>query len=197
MLPSCGGLWSKTSSTSSTPLVSDQWRLRRPVWRRAPAASIKLHKDLHQPVLHRSRPTTQKRRPLEKLDRSSTTTRTEKTRLTSRERVCSSNMMSGGTPRRRRGTPPRLIPPQETNHCICLMSGILSASAFLNILLTVLRPKTRNRKLWKDEGRWEHDKFREEEQAPKSREELIAIYGYDIRNGSSSGERSYRQRRPR
>lgn len=60
-----------------------------------------------------------------------------------------------------------------------------------------LRPKNRNRKLWKDEGRWEHDKFREEEQAPKSREELIAIYGYDIRNGSSSGERSYRQRRPR
>lgn len=55
------------------------------------------------------------------------------------------------------------------------------------------RPKGRNRKLWKDEGRWEHDKFREEEQAPKSREELIAIYGYDIRNGGSGGER--RQRR--
>lgn len=59
------------------------------------------------------------------------------------------------------------------------------------------RPKGRNRKLWKDEGRWEHDKFREEEQAPKSREELIAIYGYDIRNGGGPGERSYRQRRPR
>lgn len=59
------------------------------------------------------------------------------------------------------------------------------------------RPKGRNRKLWKDEGRWEHDRFREEEQAPKSREELVAIYGYDIRNGSGSGEREYRQRRPR
>ncbi|XP_029015800.1 protein CASC3 [Betta splendens] len=59
------------------------------------------------------------------------------------------------------------------------------------------RPKGRNRKLWKDEGRWEHDKFREEEQAPKSREELIAIYGYDIRNGGSQGDRSYRQRRSR
>ncbi len=59
------------------------------------------------------------------------------------------------------------------------------------------RPKGRNRKLWKDEGRWEHDKFREEEQAPKSREELIAIYGYDIRNGGGSGDRSCRQRRPR
>ncbi|CAJ1075452.1 protein CASC3 [Xyrichtys novacula] len=59
------------------------------------------------------------------------------------------------------------------------------------------RPKGRNRKLWKDEGRWEHDKFREEEQAPKSREELIAIYGYDIRNGGGHGDRTYRQRRPR
>ncbi|KAF1380195.1 hypothetical protein PFLUV_G00184270 [Perca fluviatilis] len=60
------------------------------------------------------------------------------------------------------------------------------------------RPKGRNRKLWKDEGRWEHDRFREEEQAPKSREELIAIYGYDIRNGGGSGDRHYRQqRRPR
>lgn len=59
------------------------------------------------------------------------------------------------------------------------------------------RPKGRNRKLWKDEGRWEHDRFREEEQAPKSRDELVAIYGYDIRNGGGSGEREYRQRRPR
>ncbi|XP_069565263.1 protein CASC3 isoform X2 [Brachyistius frenatus] len=59
------------------------------------------------------------------------------------------------------------------------------------------RPKGRNRKLWKDEGRWEHDKFREEEQAPKSRDELIAMYGYDIRNGGGAGERAYRQRRSR
>ncbi|KAM9744854.1 protein CASC3 [Menidia menidia] len=60
------------------------------------------------------------------------------------------------------------------------------------------RPKGRHRKLWKDEGRWEHDRFREEEQAPKSRQELIAIYGYDIRNGAGAGaQRAYRQRRPR
>ncbi|XP_062310911.1 protein CASC3 [Osmerus eperlanus] len=59
------------------------------------------------------------------------------------------------------------------------------------------RPKGRHRKLWKDEGRWEHDRFREEEQAPKSRDELVAIYGYDIRNGGGSGDRSYRQRKPR
>uniref|UniRef100_F7G173 Protein CASC3 n=1 Tax=Monodelphis domestica TaxID=13616 RepID=F7G173_MONDO len=45
-----------------------------------------------------------------------------------------------------------------------------------------VRPKGRQRKLWKDEGRWEHDKFREDEQAPKSRQELIALYGYDIRS---------------
>ncbi|XP_063369824.1 protein CASC3-like, partial [Cydia amplana] len=30
--------------------------------------------------------------------------------------------------------------------------------------------------------RWAHDKFNENEQAPKSRDELVAIYGYDIRN---------------
>ncbi|KAG1967366.1 protein CASC3 isoform X1 [Pimephales promelas] len=60
------------------------------------------------------------------------------------------------------------------------------------------RPKGRHRKLWKDEGRWEHDKFREEEQAPKSREELIALYGYDIRNGAGQSDgRSYRSRKPR
>ncbi|KAJ7992231.1 hypothetical protein DPEC_G00276370 [Dallia pectoralis] len=59
------------------------------------------------------------------------------------------------------------------------------------------RPKGRNRKLWKDEGRWEHDRFREEEQAPKSRDELIAMYGYDIRNGGGPGDRAYRQRKPR
>ncbi|XP_063629149.1 LOW QUALITY PROTEIN: protein CASC3-like [Cydia splendana] len=30
--------------------------------------------------------------------------------------------------------------------------------------------------------RWAHDKFNENEQAPKSRDELVAIYGYDIRH---------------
>ncbi|XP_055050511.2 protein CASC3 isoform X1 [Misgurnus anguillicaudatus] len=60
------------------------------------------------------------------------------------------------------------------------------------------RPKGRHRKLWKDEGRWEHDKFHEDEQAPKSREELISLYGYDIRNGTGPSEgRSYRSRKPR
>ncbi|MBN3312882.1 CASC3 protein, partial [Atractosteus spatula] len=61
-----------------------------------------------------------------------------------------------------------------------------------------IRPKGRHRKLWKDEGRWEHDKFREDEQAPKSREELIALYGYDIRNANGPADgRPNRSRKPR
>ncbi|XP_068120414.1 protein CASC3 [Hyperolius riggenbachi] len=59
-----------------------------------------------------------------------------------------------------------------------------------------VRPKGRHpRKLWKDEGRWEHDRFREDEQAPKSRDELISMYGYDIRSCRNSEE--IRPRRPR
>ncbi|KAH9498329.1 hypothetical protein Btru_006555 [Bulinus truncatus] len=37
------------------------------------------------------------------------------------------------------------------------------------------------KKLWQDEGKWSHDRYSDDSQAPKSREELIAIYGYDIR----------------
>lgn len=40
------------------------------------------------------------------------------------------------------------------------------------------RPK---KKLWQDEGKWSHDRYSDDLQAPKSREELIALYGYDIR----------------
>ncbi|XP_018421933.1 PREDICTED: protein CASC3 [Nanorana parkeri] len=59
-----------------------------------------------------------------------------------------------------------------------------------------VRPKGRHaRKLWKDEGRWVHDRFREDEQAPKSRDELISMYGYDIR--SSKNPEEIRPRRPR
>lgn len=60
------------------------------------------------------------------------------------------------------------------------------------------RPKGRQRKLWKDEGRWEHDKFREDEQAPKTRQELIALYGYDIRSAHSPDDiKPRRMRKPR
>lgn len=76
---------------------------------------------------------------------------------------------------------------------VFLLYVLLSVPCF-----SVTRPKGRHRKLWKDEGRWEHDKFREEEQAPKSREELIAIYGYDIRNGNGSSDtRPFKPRKPR
>ncbi|KAL3220847.1 hypothetical protein MRX96_005284 [Rhipicephalus microplus] len=39
----------------------------------------------------------------------------------------------------------------------------------------------RPKKLWHEECVWEHDMYREEEQGPKSSEELVRIYGYDIR----------------
>nr|XP_032524089.1 protein CASC3-like isoform X1 [Danaus plexippus plexippus] len=32
------------------------------------------------------------------------------------------------------------------------------------------------------DNKWAHDKYNENEQIPKSRDELVAIYGYDIRN---------------
>lgn len=40
-----------------------------------------------------------------------------------------------------------------------------------------LKPK---KKLWQDEGKWSHDRFRDDLQAPKTPEELFALYGYDI-----------------
>ncbi|MGH0134013.1 UNVERIFIED_CONTAM: hypothetical protein FKN15_052602 [Acipenser sinensis] len=61
-----------------------------------------------------------------------------------------------------------------------------------------MRPKGRHKKLWKDEGRWVHDKFREDEQAPKSREELVSVYGYDIRHASGPSDlQPQRCRKPR
>ncbi|XP_067006243.2 protein CASC3 isoform X2 [Anabrus simplex] len=39
------------------------------------------------------------------------------------------------------------------------------------------------KKVWKEhENRWSHDRYNEEEQLPKTKEELVAVYGYDIRN---------------
>jgi len=42
--------------------------------------------------------------------------------------------------------------------------------------------------------RWGHDKFLEREQAPKTKEELVSVYGYDIRN-EDSAPRARRRRR--
>ncbi|XP_077501551.1 uncharacterized protein LOC144112626 isoform X2 [Amblyomma americanum] len=37
------------------------------------------------------------------------------------------------------------------------------------------------KKLWRDDSVWVHDKYHEEEQGPKTSEELVSTYGYDIR----------------
>ncbi|XP_047001616.1 protein CASC3-like [Schistocerca americana] len=54
---------------------------------------------------------------------------------------------------------------------------------------------TDKKKVWKEnENRWSHDRYNEDEQTPKSREELVAIYGYDIRN-EEAPPRARRRRR--
>ena len=75
---------------------------------------------------------------------------------------------------------------------------IMESTRLRHFFLVLSRPKGRQRKLWKDEGRWEHDKFREDEQAPKSRQELIALYGYDIRSAHNPDDiKPRRIRKPR
>ncbi|KAG5325679.1 CASC3 protein, partial [Pseudoatta argentina] len=55
--------------------------------------------------------------------------------------------------------------------------------------------ETKEKKVWKDkEDRWDHDRYNDEEQAPKRPEELIATYGYDIRN-EEGPPRARRRRR--
>ncbi|EFN76144.1 protein CASC3 isoform X2 [Harpegnathos saltator] len=55
--------------------------------------------------------------------------------------------------------------------------------------------ETKEKKVWKDKGdRWDHDRYNDEEQAPKKPEELIATYGYDIRN-EEGPPRARRRRR--
>lgn len=51
------------------------------------------------------------------------------------------------------------------------------------------------KKVWQDKKeRWSHDRFNETEQAPKSKSELVNIYGYDIRN-EEGPPRARRRRR--
>lgn len=55
--------------------------------------------------------------------------------------------------------------------------------------------KDSKKKVWiEKKERWSHDKFNDSEQAPKSRQELVAIYGYDIRN-EDGPPRARRRRR--
>lgn len=43
-------------------------------------------------------------------------------------------------------------------------------------------PKESSKLLWVEkQNKWRHDLFTEEDQAPKSRRELVNVYGYDIR----------------
>lgn len=55
--------------------------------------------------------------------------------------------------------------------------------------------EVKDKKVWKDkEDRWDHDRYNDDEQAPKSHAELIAVYGYDIRN-EEGPPRARRRRR--
>ena len=49
----------------------------------------------------------------------------------------------------------------------------------LSVVLLFLREI--KKKLWLDSNRWDHDRFDLSKQGPKSREELVDSYGYDIR----------------
>jgi len=40
------------------------------------------------------------------------------------------------------------------------------------------------KKLWIDEKKWLHDRYDERAQMPKTRQELIEVYGYDLRAAS-------------
>lgn len=42
--------------------------------------------------------------------------------------------------------------------------------------------QSKKQQFLENQSKWRHDMFYEDEQAPKSRQELINIYGYDIRN---------------
>ena len=42
--------------------------------------------------------------------------------------------------------------------------------------------------MWQDEGKWNHDKYSDYMQSPKTREELITMYGYDIRQSDKPPE---------
>ncbi|KAF4520537.1 hypothetical protein B566_EDAN008736 [Ephemera danica] len=57
------------------------------------------------------------------------------------------------------------------------------------------KEEPKKKKVWKEnDDSWSHDKFNESDQAPKSRDELVASYGYDIRN-EEGPPRARRRRR--
>ena len=46
------------------------------------------------------------------------------------------------------------------------------------------------RKLWLDTTKWQHDRFDAWSQAPKSHDEIVATYGFDIRTVQDSNSLS-------
>lgn len=59
----------------------------------------------------------------------------------------------------------------------------------------IVEREVKEKKVWKDkEDKWDHDRYNQDEQAPKSHDELIAVYGYDIRN-EEGPPRARRRRR--
>ena len=60
------------------------------------------------------------------------------------------------------------------------------------LYVIICRTAEKKKKLWQEDLRWQHDRYDERSQAPKSREELIAIYGFDIRttDGNFSNQQS-------
>jgi len=57
---------------------------------------------------------------------------------------------------------------------------------------TLEQPK---KKLWLDDRKWLHDRYDEHAQMPKTRQELIAVYGHDIRtSGRPDGDSMTRRR---
>ncbi|XP_022112228.1 protein CASC3-like isoform X2 [Acanthaster planci] len=55
---------------------------------------------------------------------------------------------------------------------------------------------SKEKKLWKEDNKWLHDKYFEAEQAPKPRAEMVSIYGYDIRS-SNEPPKTGQSRQPR
>jgi protein CASC3 len=79
--------------------------------------------------------------------------------------------------------------PENTTNSTEALCGVLSST----LSNSKINPKL-VKKAAKEVDRWSHDRFNENEQAPKSRSELVSAYGYDIRT-EDCAPRSRRQRR--
>ena len=52
----------------------------------------------------------------------------------------------------------------------------------------LLLSREAKKQLWLDSHRWAHDRFDLHQQGPKAREELVAAYGFDIREHAAPPE---------